>query len=135
MSGITLFKDYLKQELFIEKEIYHLSCFGHVLNLCVQNDIKTIADSFKNLTNLCSSMKTSSKQKQLLEEKSLALKQKYYKLKRVLKCLSCEEENNVFTKYKISQNEWQNLSAIEFLEPFFEATLLWFLNKVIRVCE
>jgi hypothetical protein len=36
MSGITLFKDYLKEELFIEKEIYHLSCFGHVLNLCVQ---------------------------------------------------------------------------------------------------
>jgi hypothetical protein len=45
------------------------------------------------------------------------------KLKRVLKSLSCKEENNVFTKYKISENEWQNLSAIyEFLKPFFEAT-------------
>jgi hypothetical protein len=36
ISGITLFKDYLKEELFIEKEIYHLSCFGHVLNVCVE---------------------------------------------------------------------------------------------------
>ncbi len=96
----------------------HLSCFGHVLNLCVQECIKTIADSLKNLRNLCSSMKNSSQQKQLLEETSLALKQKYYKLKRdtnvrwnstyvmveralklkrVLKSLSWEE-NNVFTK-------------------------------------
>jgi hypothetical protein len=47
------------------------------------------------------------------------------KLKRVLKSLSCEEKNNVFTKYKISENEWQNLSAIyEFLKPFFELTLM-----------
>ncbi len=47
------------------------------------------------------------------------------KLKRVLKSLSCEEENNFFTKYKISENEWENLSAIcEFLKTFFEATLM-----------
>lgn len=58
-SGIALFKDYLK-DLLIHKELYHLSCFGHVLNLCVQEGIKTIADSLKNLRNLCSSMKTSS---------------------------------------------------------------------------
>jgi hypothetical protein len=44
------------------------------------------------------------------------------KLKRVLKSLSCKE-NNVFTKYKTSENEWENLSAIyEFLKPFFKAT-------------
>jgi hypothetical protein len=101
-------------------------------------------------------MKTSSKQKQLLEETSLALKQKYYKLKRdtnvrwnstyvmikralklkrVLKSLSCEEENNVFTKYKISENEWENLSAIyEFLKPFFEVILMTSQQSYLSLC-
>jgi hypothetical protein len=45
-------------------------------------------------------------------------------LKRVLKSLSCEEENNDFTKYKISENEWENLSAIhEFLKTLLKQLL------------
>jgi hypothetical protein len=143
--GISLFKDYLKQELFIEKEVFHLSCFGHVLNISVQEGIKTIGSALKNLRSLCSAMKTSSKQKQLLEETSIALRQKYYKLKRdnnvrwnstyvmieralklkrVLKSLSCEEKS-VFTQNKISDTEWDDLNSIlELLKPFYEATFM-----------
>jgi hypothetical protein len=143
--GISLFKDYLKQELFIEREVFHLSCFGHVLNISVQEGIKTIGSALKNSRSLCSAMKTSSKQKQLLEETSIALKQKYYKLKRdanvrwnsiyvmvesalklkrVLKSLSCEEKS-VFTQNKISDTEWDDLNSIlELLKPFYEATFM-----------
>jgi hypothetical protein len=45
--GISLFKDYLKQELFIEREVFHLSCFGHVLNNSVREGIKTIGNALK----------------------------------------------------------------------------------------
>jgi hypothetical protein len=142
--GISLFKDYLKQELSIER-VFHLSCFGHVLNISVQEGIKTIRSTLKNLRSLCPAMKTSSKQKQLLEEISIALKQKYYKLKRdtnvrwnstyvmieralklkrVLKSLSCEEKS-VFTQNKISDTEWDDLNSIlELLMPFYSATFM-----------
>ena len=131
--GISLLKDYMQTELYIEKRLFHLPCFEHVLNLCVQQGIATISDTLKNLRNICSAMKVSSKQKQILEETSIPLKQSYYKLKRdtnvrwnstyimieralklkrVLISLSCEEEASVFTKNNISKSEWNLLASI-----------------------
>jgi hypothetical protein len=146
ISGINQFKDFLKYELFIEKEIFHLPCFGHVLNLCVQEGIQAINSTLNTLRNSSLSVKSSSKQVQVLHETSIALKQNYTKLKRdtnvrwnstyimieralkmkrALRTLSNEEESNVFTKNKITDNEWEILSLIsEFLKPFYEATLM-----------
>ncbi len=47
------------------------------------------------------------------------------KMKKALGTLSNEEESNVFTKNKITDNEWESLSLIcEFMKPFYEATLM-----------
>ena len=125
-----MLKDYMKYELLIEKEVYHLPCFAHVLNLSVQSGITMIKDTIKNLRDLGSALKHSTKQKQLLEETSAALKQKYAKMKRdnnirwnstydminralslkkVIKTLSNYDENNIFKDNKISDKDCNNL--------------------------
>jgi hypothetical protein len=77
-----LLRDYLKYDLMIEKDMHHLRCFGHVLNLTVQEGIKSIKETLENIRNIAKALKHSSKLKQQLEETATILKQKYVKVKR-----------------------------------------------------
>jgi hypothetical protein len=143
----------LKNELNLDK-IIRLPCFGHVLNICINDGIKDFAQTLINLRNFGSSLKNSSKKQQTFEETSKALKLEYLKLRRdthirwnstyemVEKGLKMKRAIQIMTESdvdlqecNVSDFDWKKLEIIyKYLKPFYETTKDLSTQKHSSIC-
>jgi hypothetical protein len=152
IRGIKLLNSYLKNKNL--SEVTHFPCFGHVLNLSINEGIKEVSGILTNLRKIASNLKNSSKQIQKFEEIANALGEKYLRLKRdihirwnstfemieialkmrrVIDIICLKEES--FKIYQINDNEWEILIKLcDFLRPFYESTKLLSGQSYSSIC-
>jgi hypothetical protein len=136
------------------EKVCHLHCFGHVLNLTINEGIKQISDIISNLRLITVKLKSSPKQTQKFEETAKILDEPYVKLKRdiyirwnstfdiieralrmrkVIDVMCIKDDG--FKAFAISDNQWEILTQVcEFLKPFYESTKLQSGQKYSSIC-
>jgi hypothetical protein len=80
IKGIELLNEYFEKEF--NSNICHFPCFGHVLNLSINNGIKQISKILNNLRIIASKLKNSPKQQQTFDEIAKLFGENNVKLKR-----------------------------------------------------
>jgi Cu/Ag efflux pump CusA len=124
ISAIKQLNVFLEKELKIEK-VCHLPCFGHVLNLAINEGMKQTSDIISNLRLIAAKLKSSPKQTQKFEETAKILDEPNVKLKRdiyirwnstfdlieralrmrkVIDFMCIKDDN--FKAFAISDNQW-----------------------------
>jgi hypothetical protein len=153
IKGLNLLNEYLEENLEIEN-ICHFPCFGHILNLSINDGIKCFATIITNLRQIGSVLKNSSKKLQSYQNTCKAINQEFIKLKRdtyirwnstydmidrglkmkkviQIVCLNDDELNS----YYISDDQWRELEIIhKFLRNFYEATTLLSAQNYSSIC-
>ncbi len=147
-------KNQLKKSGGVWSTLTHFPCFGHILNLSINDGIKDISEILSNLRNLGRVIKSSSKKQQTFEETAKALKlnplvlkrdtyirwnstyemiERGLKMKRVIQFMS--ENDSEFKNCHIFENDWKNLDIIcEYLKPFYETTKDLSTQKNSSIC-
>lgn len=135
------------------KDISHIRCIAHVLNLVVKSGLKILSQELNSVRSLVNYINTSSKRRQLYEEACHQLKIPHYilikempvrwnstylmleraiKMQKVLNYFCHQEES--CKEYLIS--DWQALEDIcRFLSPFNEATLMLSGQTYSSICQ
>jgi hypothetical protein len=153
IKGLNLLNEYLVENLKLE-DIHHFPCFGHILNLSINDGIKEFESIISNLRQIGSSIKNSSKKSQAYENACKAMDQTFTKLKRdtyirwnstfdmidrglkmknVIQIVCLRDAN--FQPFQISEEQWNKLEMIhKFLSPFYEATTLLSGQDYSSIC-
>ena len=135
------------------RNVTHIPCIAHVLNIAVQSGLKTIQDEVNKVSKLVHFITFSGKRKQIFEERCNLLHVKHLelvkdmsvrwnstylmleraiKMKEVLNYLS--EERREFIEYNI--DSWGNIELItKYLSVFNEATLILSKSKYPSICH
>jgi hypothetical protein len=153
IKGLNLLNEYLVENLKLEN-ICQFPCFGHILNLSINDGIKEFESIISKLRQIGSSIKNSSKKSQSYENTCKAIDQTFTKLKRDtyirwnstyemidrgLKMKSviqivCLRDTD-FQPFQISEEQWNKLEIIhKFLSPFYEATTLLSGQDYSSIC-